>query len=232
MSPLSSPDVSANTMSDTAHGSDRASPPAGSAIDPKRVELATRDLLLALGEDPDRPGLQETPRRIAESWREFYSGGHTAIRPLPDQIQSGGDLVLIRNIDFVSVCEHHLLPFSGLVHVAYQPRNILLGLSDIPRLVRRASSRLTLQEGLTQKIADQLREETGAHGVLVVVQGRHGCVSDRGIRQARVRALTTAARGTLDSPSDSISLMAVLTGNSVNVAPEAEDDTSAHWQPS
>ncbi|WP_219980407.1 GTP cyclohydrolase I [Microbacterium sp. HD4P20] len=232
MSSLSSSDTSANYRSGTGRRPDRPSRPPGPTIDRKRVELATRELLLALGEDPDRPGLQETPRRIAESWGDFYSGGHAAIRPLPDHTQSGDGVVFIRNIDFVSVCEHHLLPFSGLVHVAYQPRDVLLGLSDIPRLVRRASSRLQLQEGLTHQIADQLREETDAHGVLIVVEGRHGCVSDRGIRQARVRAVTTAASGTLGSPSDRISLMSVLTNGSVTAAPEAEDDSSAHWQPS
>ena len=179
-------------------------------IDRSRLERATRELLLALGEDPDRPGLRDTPRRIAESWREFYAGSHAAINRLPDEARSADDLILVSNIDFVSVCEHHLLPFSGLVHVAYQPRTALLGLSDIPRLVRRASSRLHLQESLTGEIVDELVAETSARGALAVVEARHGCVSDRGIRQARVRAITVAARGTLDDPAQRAGLLTML----------------------
>lgn len=179
-------------------------------IDRSRLENATRELLLALGEDPERPGLRETPRRIADSWREFYSGATADIRPLPDEVEPTEDLVIVRDIDFVSVCEHHLLPFSGLVHVAYQPRAVLLGLSDIPRIVRRASSRLHLQEDLTREIVDQLLAETAANGVMVVVEARHGCVSDRGIRQSRVRAVTVSTRGTLDDPVRQSALLASL----------------------
>lgn len=185
-------------------------PPARPPIDRSRLENATRELLLALGEDPERPGLRETPRRIADSWKEFYSGATARIRPLPDEVGPTDDLVLVKHIDFVSVCEHHLLPFSGYVHVAYQPRAVLLGLSDIPRIVRRASSRLLLQESLTREIGDQLMAETDANGIMVVVDARHGCVSDRGIRQARVRAVTVSARGTLDDPARQSALLASL----------------------
>ncbi|WP_391857368.1 GTP cyclohydrolase I, partial [Vibrio cidicii] len=105
---------------------------------------------------------------------------------------------------------HHLLPFAGVVHIAYQPLGTLLGLSDLPRLVRRASSRLRLQEDLTRDIATQLRAETSAQGVIVVMEARHGCVSDRGIRQARARATTVASLGTFDSPSGQAAMLALL----------------------
>ena len=183
------------------------------AFDHERVRNAIRELLIGLGENPDEPRLQQTPRRIAESWREFYASSAAAIHPLPQIIEESNDLVVVRNIDFVSVCEHHLLPFAGVVHVAYQPQRTLLGLSDIPRLVRRASSRLQLQEGLTRDIATDFQTETAAQGVVVVMEARHGCVSDRGIRQARVRATTVAALGTLESASSQAAILGMVVGS-------------------
>jgi GTP cyclohydrolase IA len=169
-------------------------------IDAARLAAAVRETLLALGEDPDRPGLSRTPERIVASWQEFYAGRDASIRASPSESAAPDDLIIVRDVDFISVCEHHLLPFSGVVHVAYRPRLSILGLGEIPKLVRRASSRLGLQEMLTRAIAEDMHRETDAHGVLVVVEARHGCVSDRGARLPRTRVVTVATCGEMESP--------------------------------
>lgn len=179
-------------------------------IDRQELEHAVRLTLLALGEDPDRVGLAQTPRRIADSWEEFYAGREVRVTGLPDVIEDSNDVVAVRDIDFVSICEHHLLPYSGVTHVAYQPSSRLLGLSDIPRLVRRASAGLSLQEPLTRAIVEEIQSASDAAGVLVAVEARHGCVSDRGIRQSRARVFTIAATGTMDSPGTRSEILALL----------------------
>jgi GTP cyclohydrolase IA len=180
-------------------------------IDAPRLAAAVRETLLALGEDPDREGLSNTPERIVASWQDFYSGQEISVRPLPGERHDAGDLIVVKEIDFVSVCEHHLLPFSGVVHIAYRPTSQILGLGDLPRIVRRASSRLGIQESLTRSIAEDVHRATDASGVLVVVEARHGCVSDRGARLSRTRMVTTAVCGMLE-PAGFGESIAILMG--------------------
>lgn len=168
-------------------------------IDRTRLEAAVRETLLALGEDPDRAGLADTPRRTADAWEEFFAATNLSTSTLPDEVPSSLDVVIVGGVHFVSVCEHHLLPFSGLAHVAYQPSDRLMGLSDVPRIVRNASAGLHLQEHLTKEIAEQVRDSVDARGVLVLLDARHGCMADRGVRETSARASTLVGLGTLDS---------------------------------
>jgi GTP cyclohydrolase I len=196
-----------------------------SSVDRVRIEAAVSELLAAIGEDPTREGLQQTPRRVAELFDELYEGvgvdpaaalGSTFDASPLAQAEAatgaaadGDDLgastrppqpVLMRDIEFRSVCEHHLLPFEGVAHVAYVPAHRIAGLGSIISVVQSASSRPQLQERLADDIADALERGLGARGVLVVLDARHGCVSVRGARQTHSSTVTLAARGTLLDP--------------------------------
>jgi len=180
--------------------------PAGRrAIDESRIEAAVAELLLAIGEDPSREGLSETPRRIAEAYRELFAGiGADPLEHLADTIATApgelGELVLLRDIAFRSTCEHHLLPFTGVAHLAYIPGSRTVGLGKLPRVVETLSSRPQLQERLTEEIADALQQGLDPLGVLVVLDAVHGCVTARGSRQARSSTVTMATRGVLRDP--------------------------------
>lgn len=186
-------------------------------IDAGRVEAAVAEILAAIGEDPTRPGLVSTPARVAESYADFFSGigvdptiHLTGAKDLDLQEGELGELVLLRDIEFRSMCEHHLLPFTGMAHVAYVPRKRIVGLGKIPRVVETLASRPQLQERLTEEIAETLYTGLEADGVLVVMDATHGCVTARGARQARSTTVTLATRGTLSDPAERSGVLALL----------------------
>lgn len=187
------------------------------AIDSPRVEAAVSEILAAIGEDPARPGLTSTPKRIAEAYAEFFSGiGEDPQQHLGDATDLGtgdgerGELVLLRDIDFRSICEHHLLPFIGVAHIAYVPAEKIVGLGRLPRVVETLSSRPQLQERLGEQIADALETGLEPRGVLVVLDARHGCVTARGTRQVDSSTVTVASRGTLSDPAMQAAVLATI----------------------
>lgn len=183
-----------------------------SRVDRRRLRRAVRMMLLAIGEDPDRAGLLATPQRVADFWEESLAARDIAVRGLPVDLAGYDDMVAVKNIDFISICEHHLLPFAGVAHVAYKPSTVLLGFSDVPRLVHRASAALTMQERLTQSIVEEVRKASSALGVVVVLEARHSCVSDRGVRMAQAQAVTIATSGVFDETHARREAIAFLMG--------------------
>ena len=154
-------------------------------VDQPRIQRAVREILAAIGEDPDREGLLETPARVARMYAELFSGLHAdPARHLRRVFQETYDeLVLIRDISFNSMCEHHLLPFLGMAHVGYIPRGRVVGISKLARIVEEFSKRPQVQERMTQQIADLLVAELDPKGVIVVIEAEHSCMSIRGIRK-------------------------------------------------
>lgn len=173
-------------------------------VDRERVARAVRELLSAIGENPDSAELSGTPARVADAYAEFFSGvGVDAVGLLADAVPVGadtGELVLVRGIALRSVCEHHLLPFRGRAHVAYRPGAKVVGLGALPRVVETLAARPQLQERLGEQIADAVVEGIDPEGVLVVLEASHGCVADRGVKQAEATAVTIASRGSLSQP--------------------------------
>ena len=193
------------------------------AVDRDRVAAAVRDILAAIGEDPDRPGLKATPQRVADTYAEFFSGvgedpasplAHTISvtrGPAPDTLPAGA--VLLRGVRFRSVCEHHLLPFTGHAHVAYLPGEQVVGLGALPKVIDTLSARPQVQERLGEQIADTIDASLDARGVLVVLDAVHQCVTTRGGRQSEASTLTIAARGELADPAARAEIIALLTGS-------------------
>ena len=170
-------------------------------LDTDRIEASVREILLAIGEDPEREGLIATPRRIAEAYAEVFGG--MVVEPasvLQVGFEEGHDeMVILRDIPFFSMCEHHLLPFHGLAHVAYIPRGQVLGISKIARLVDILARRPQLQERFTCQIADTLMEALEPDGVGVTAEAEHLCMTMRGIKKPGSRMVTSAMRGTFQS---------------------------------
>jgi GTP cyclohydrolase I len=169
-----------------------------STIDKSAIEDAVKDLLLAFGEDPDRSGLERTPVRIAQMYSELLCGyREDPIAMVNDALfeVTYDEMVLVRDIEFYSLCEHHLLPFLGRAHVAYFPRGKVIGLSKIPRIVDLFSRRLQLQERMTRQVADFIDELLDPHGVAVVVEGVHLCAMMRGVEKHEVRMTTSTMLG-------------------------------------
>ncbi len=191
-------------------------------VDTARIERAVRELLLAIGEDPDRAELVRTPARVAEAYREFFSGiGADPQEHLADSVEVGtahdgepatGDVIVMRDLHFRSVCEHHLLPFIGTAHVAYLPGAKIVGLGRIPAVVDTLASRPQLQERLVEEIADALETGLAPRGVLVVLDAVHGCVTTRGDRQEHSSTLTVASRGALAEPAARAEVMGLIGG--------------------
>lgn len=171
----------------------------GGGMDLGKIEQGIRLVLEGLGEDAEREGLRRTPERVAEMYAEILDGTHRDLAAIVEPIPSDKhqELVLIKDIPFHSVCEHHLTPFFGFAHVAYIPSKCgkIAGLSKLARLVRVAAARLQLQERLTSTIADTLVETLDPEGVLVLVQAEHLCMSMRGVRTAGSQTVTSAVRG-------------------------------------
>lgn len=164
-----------------------------------RVEALVRELIVELGEDPDREGLQRTPDRVARMYRELTAGYTTdPIALVNDAIFDieYDEMVIVKDIDFFSLCEHHLLPFYGKAHVAYLPKGRIIGLSKIPRIVDMFARRLQVQERMTVEIADFLDELLHPLGVAVVVEAVHLCAIMRGVQKPNVKMVTSAMRGT------------------------------------
>ncbi len=167
-------------------------------IDKPRIESAVREILAAIGEDPDREGLQGTPERVARMYEEVFAGLHADPRKEFRIFHEAGndEMVLVGDIPLYSMCEHHLLPFIGKAHVVYIPKGgRVLGLSKIARLVDLMSRRPQLQERLTSQIADIVMEAAEPHGVAVVVEAEHLCMTMRGVRKPGSRTVTSALRG-------------------------------------
>lgn len=188
----------------------------GQPVDRTRIVAAVRELLAAIGEDPARPELLGTPDRVADSYAEFFAGvGVDPGRFLADTLPVGGDtgeLVLVRDLRLRSICEHHLLPFRGVCHIAYRPAERVVGLSALPRVVDALAARPQLQERLTEQVAETLWTSLAPGGVLVVIDASHGCVTDRGARQSDSRTVTVASRGSLADPAGRAEVMALLGG--------------------
>mgnify|MGYP001789267835 CR=1 FL=1 len=180
------------------------------------VEKASRDLLVAIGEDPQREGLIGTPDRMARAWREMCSGLFEDPREhLRTQFHAGTDeLVLVRDITFHSVCEHHLLPFHGVAHVGYIPGTDghVTGLSKLARLVEGYARRPQVQERLTAQVADAMVERLHCRGVLVVVEAEHLCMSMRGVRKPGSNTVTSAVRGIMRNPATRAEAMSLILG--------------------
>ena len=167
------------------------------SVDLDRIKSAVRVILESVGEDPDRPGLKETPRRVAKMYAEMFAGLHTdPARHLkvvfPETYE---EMVLVRDITFTSMCEHHLLPFSGVAHVAYVPDGKVTGLSKLARVVEEVSRRPQVQERMTQTIADMIDSHLNTSGVAVVVSAEHSCMAIRGIKKPGSTTVTSALRG-------------------------------------
>ncbi|MFO1007836.1 MAG: GTP cyclohydrolase I FolE [Planctomycetaceae bacterium] len=171
--------------------------PAPFQADLPRMERAVREILAAVGEDPDRNGLLETPARVARMYAELFSGLHLDPRRHLRRVfdESFDELVLVRDISFNSMCEHHLLPFLGKAHLGYLPKGKIVGLSKLARVVEEVSRRPQVQERMTHLIADMMAEELDAKGVIVVLEAEHSCMSIRGIRKPGAVTITSAVRG-------------------------------------
>ncbi|WP_295127069.1 GTP cyclohydrolase I FolE [uncultured Leifsonia sp.] len=183
-------------------------------FDRPRIEAAVAEILAAIGEDPSRPGLAETPSRVADAYEEFFAGiGVDARSELGEPVPLEGaaaETVILRDIRFRSVCEHHLLPFLGVAHVAYLPGETVIGLGRIPRAIEVLSARPQLQERLTEQIADAIESGAEARGVLVVLDASHECVTTRGARQTAATTVTIAARGAFTEPASRAELIALI----------------------
>jgi len=183
-------------------------------FDLERASAAVRELLAAVGEDPEREGLQDTPARVARAYAEMLAGMHVR----PEQVLSTtfdighNEMVLVRDLELWSMCEHHLLPFTGLVHVGYIPGEAgrITGLSKLARLVDAYAHRLQVQERLTTQVADSLVELLEPRGVLVVVEAEHLCMTMRGVRKAGAKTVTSAVRGQLRDTATRAEAMSLI----------------------
>lgn len=184
------------------------------SVDLPRAEAAIRELLIAVGEDPDREGLRDTPARVARSYNELLAGLDQDPREvLTATFDVGHDeLVLVKDIELWSMCEHHLVPFTGVAHVGYIPRSdgYVTGLSKLARLVDVFSRRPQVQERLTTQIADALIEVLEPRGVIVVIEAEHLCMTMRGVRKAGARTVTSAVRGQLRDPATRAEAMGLI----------------------
>ena len=170
-------------------------------VDQERIRRAMREILAAIGEDPDREGLADTPDRVARMYAELFSGLHEDPRPHLRKFftEKYDEIVLVKNISFNSMCEHHMLPFLGEAHIAYIPDGRVIGLSKLARLVDVVARRPQVQERMTETIADLLLEELQAKGVAVVVEATHTCMTIRGVRKPGSVCVTSAMRGVFRS---------------------------------
>ncbi|AXY26172.1 GTP cyclohydrolase I FolE [Suicoccus acidiformans] len=168
-------------------------------FDTEKIETAVRMLLEAIGEDPNREGLLETPERVARAMKEIFGGlGETAEAHLQKSFEHvDGGIVVVKDMSFYSMCEHHLLPFWGKAHIAYLPNDKVAGLSKLARTVETYARKPQLQERLTKEIAEAMMTYLGAKGVLVVVEGEHMCMNMRGVQKPGSKTVTSIARGAL-----------------------------------
>ena len=176
-------------------------------MDKERVKKLVRELIIEIGEDPTREGLKDTPERIANMYQEIF-GGYESDSELSVQFSEDSDVVIARNIQFYSMCEHHMLPFFGKIHIAYSPNGRVFGISKLVRLVEKYSKRLQIQERLTKNIADELFAQ-GVKGVVVLADAEHFCMKMRGVRNNAI--LTTSAyRGIYENKEEKENIMTMI----------------------
>ena len=191
----------------------RDMPPA--KVDVPRIERAVREILLAVGEDPDREGLKKTPNRVARAYAEIFAGLQAEPRAHLKTVfnVSYDEVVLLRDVPFHSVCEHHLLPFTGRAHVAYLPAGKVVGLSKMARLVEGYARRPQVQERLTGQIADALMEELNPIGAACVIEAVHTCMTIRGAKKTGSTMVTSALRGIFkDNPASRAEVLSLMHG--------------------
>jgi len=190
---------------------------ASDKVDLPRIERAVREILCAVGEDPDREGLLETPARVARMYAEMFSGLHADPRTHLQKFftEQYDEMVLVRDITFSSMCEHHMLPFCGKAHIGYVPNGKVVGLSKLARVVEDVSRRPQVQERMTEQVANLLIEELDVKGVAVVIEASHSCMSIRGIRKPGSVCVTSAMKGLFRSNLSSRSeVMTLIYGKS------------------
>ena len=176
-------------------------------MDKDRIKKLVRELIIEIGEDPTREGLRETPERIAEMYKEIF-GGYETDSELSIQFSEDSDVVIAKDIQFYSMCEHHILPFFGKIHIAYSPNGRVFGISKLVRLVEKYSKRLQIQERLTKNIADELHAQ-GVKGVAVMTEAEHLCMRMRGVKNAAT--MTSAAfRGIYEKKEDRDNIVAMI----------------------
>ncbi len=178
-------DATAGLLKDTA------------GVDEERAAAAVRELIAAIGEDPDRPGLADTPQRIARMYQELFAGVHFDPRQILRESleEAHNEMVIVRDIPFYSLCEHHLLPFYGVAHVGYVPSGRVVGISKLARVVEAFAKRPQVQERLTTQVAECIQECLQPNGVAVVIEAEHLCMTMRGVKKPGSRVVTSAVRG-------------------------------------
>ena len=182
-------------------------------IDKDRIVTAVREILLAIGEDPNREGLRETPHRVARMYQELFSGLHDDPTSYTKKFfsENYNEIVLVRDISFNSMCEHHLMPFMGRIHIGYIPDGRVIGLSKLARVIEVFSHRPQVQERLTEEIAELLYKELKAKAVAVVVEAEHTCMTVRGVKKPGSLCVTSALRGSfLKNPSSRAEIMTLI----------------------
>ncbi len=189
-----------------------------SPVDHPRIEAAVREILAAVGEDPDREGLLETPARVARMYAEMFAGLH---KDPAEHLKKGftekyDEVVLIKDIYFCSMCEHHLLPFTGKAHVGYLPNGKVVGLSKLARVVEDVARQPQVQERMTETIADLVESHCDARGVAVVLEASHSCMTIRGINKPGSTCMTSAVRGIFrENASSRAEIMGLITGRNL-----------------
>jgi len=185
-------------------------------IDQARIKAAVREILIAVGEDPDRDGLLETPARVARMYAEIFSGLHEDPRVHLKKTFSEkyDEVVLVKDIRFSSCCEHHLLPFHGKAHIGYLPNGTIVGLSKLARAVDSIAKRPQVQERMTEQLADIIMEELKAKAVGVIIEATHSCMTMRGIKKPGSLCMTSAMRGTFRAnPATRAELLSLIFGS-------------------
>ena len=193
-------------------------PPADNPVDLPRLRRAVREILLAVGEDPDREGLADTPDRVARMYAEVFAGLHSdpAIHLKKTFTQKHDEMVVVKDIEFASLCEHHLLPFTGQAHIAYLPDGRVVGLSKLARIVDAISRKPQVQERITEDLADLVMRELRPRGVGVILEAAHSCMTVRGVRKHGAVTVTSAMRGLFKTnPMTRGELMALVRGGAM-----------------
>jgi GTP cyclohydrolase IA len=190
-------------------------------IDRPRIERAVREILIAVGEDPDREGLRETPARVARMYAELFRGLHEdpRVHLRKSFVEKYDEIVLVRDISFDSLCEHHMLPFMGKAHIGYLPDGRVVGLSKLARVVQSVARRPQVQERMTETLADLLMEELHAKGVAVILEAVHTCMTVRGVAKPGAVCVTSAVRGAFrNKPSTRAELLTLIFGEHRSIA--------------
>jgi GTP cyclohydrolase IA len=196
-------------------GWDDDAPTPTTPVDLERIQRAVREILIAVGENPDREGLLETPARVARMYAEVFAGLHSnpAIHLQKTFTQKHDEMVLVKNIEFASCCEHHLVPFLGKAHIAYLPAGNVVGLSKLARVVDGVAKRPQVQERMTEEIADLIMQELQPRGVGVILEAAHMCMTIRGVKKPGSSTVTSAMRGLFKTnPMTRNELMALVYG--------------------